>query len=140
MKPPGTVITKRQRWPFRWAALSTSTAVAILLVSAVICGLHYWEAGRWYALAITVGCCIGLGVAGVLLQTDGRGRKCGIMLVATGAAWSLTWSQSWDVSVFPVVGQFAQSFTFLLVGIALAGFALVLEHRELIAFRRGGGE
>ena len=92
--------------------------VSVLTALAVWCGLPYWRTHAW-AAAATVCCCAGLGAAGVLMRTERRTRLCGVMLLAAGTAWSLTWSQSWDSGPLPVIGQFAQSVTFLALGIAI---------------------
>lgn len=112
------VLSARQRRPLWWASLWIAVTASALMASAVVSGLPYWRTHSWEAAA-TVCCCIGLGAAGVLMQTEGRTRRCGIMLVVTGVASSLTWSQSWDTGPLPLISQFSQSLAYLTFMIAI---------------------
>jgi signal transduction histidine kinase len=100
------------------ATLATGGISAALAGSAVLSGWPYWQ-DHPLAGAIAIACCAGLGAAGALMLTDGRSLRCGIMLVAVGALWSATWSQSWDTGVTPAVGQYAQGLCFLVLGMAI---------------------
>lgn len=100
------------------ATLRAVVVVAVLVASSAVCGLPYWRLHPWWA-AMTICCCAGFGVAGVLMQTESRTRTCGTMLVLAGAAWSLTWAQSWNAGVLPVFGQFSQSLSFLALAMAI---------------------
>jgi signal transduction histidine kinase len=117
MEAPGPATLRTPR-PLLRATLGTGGISAALAGSAVLSGWPYWQ-DHPLAGVIAVACCAGLGVAGALMLTDGRTRRCGTMLVAVGALWSATWSQSWDTGVLPAVGQYAQGLCFLVLGMAI---------------------
>jgi signal transduction histidine kinase len=117
MKAPGPVTPRKPR-PLLRATLGIGGISAALAGLAVLDGWPYWQ-DHQVSGAIAAACSAGLGVAGALMLTDARTRKCGIMLVAVGALWSATWSQSWNTGPFPAVGQYAQSLCFLVLGMAI---------------------